>query len=426
MPRSLSGAASEEAETLSASEILQMMRGDHAQKKGNAQRDKEEESEQLSGAKSDAHNVGSADTEENSDISLADPKPDHPYMKVLGWGRATRWTIFGTKYSTRFIYSGTPENWKKLLATLDSDSAFNDYLLPFFAATGVVNTGSVKNYFGVNTKYLENYEFKDARPGKRDILNLLRALYDTDSSTKSKMNLPDKFSEGTSNIPLHYDSGFNGLAAFIAKYQHLLIQYKSGVDIKDEDDNVIEKESGVALQYEDTKALATQGTRWSDPQVGNPRVAKAMIENAFATAIAATKLAINLEGETGPNKNSDQNKALYMVENSAMIIKSALDSYGNLVAVTNKNISSIFNEVWGLIPLPDIFPAPVEKRAKNLLSEKILDRFKVGGEFKDIGSLKECYKQQYRDILDALAKMNDLEFEANAALSSSFNSRLGN
>ncbi|MTI24399.1 hypothetical protein [Fulvivirga kasyanovii] len=347
-------------------------------------------------------------------------------MKVLGWGRATRWTIFGTKYSTRFIYSGTPENWKKLLATLDSDSAFNDYLLPFFAATGVVNTGSVKNYFGVNTKYLENYEFKDARPGKRDILNLLRALYDTDSSTKSKMNLPDKFSEGTSNIPLHYDSGFNGLAAFIAKYQHLLIQYKSGVDIKDEDDNVIEKESGVALQYEDTKALATQGTRWSDPQVGNPRVAKAMIENAFATAIAATKLAINLEGETGPNKNSDQNKALYMVENSAMIIKSALDSYGNLVAVTNKNISSIFNEVWGLIPLPDIFPAPVEKRAKNLLSEKILDRFKVGGEFKDIGSLKECYKQQYRDILDALAKMNDLEFEANAALSSSFNSRLGN
>lgn len=396
------------------------MKGDHAQKKGNAQRDKEEDSEQLSGAKSDAHNVGSADTEENSDISLADPKPDHPYMKVLGWGRATRWTIFGTKYSTRFIYSGTPENWKKLLATLDSDSAFNDYLLPFFAATGVVNTGSVKNYFGVNTKYLENYEFKDASPGKRDILNLLRALYDTDSSTKSKMNLPDKFSEGTSNIPLHYDSGFNGLAAFIAKYQHLLIQYKSGVDIKDEDDNVIEKESGVALQYEDTKTLATQGTRWSDPQVGNPRVAKAMIENAFATAIAATKLAINLEGETGPNKNSDQNKALYMVENASKIIKSALDSYGDLVAVTNQNISSIFNEVWGLIPLPGVLPERVEGKLKSMLSEEIKKYLKIGGEYNNIGGLKEYYKEQYRNILATLVEVEDIEFEANGTLARAF------
>jgi len=178
------------------------------------------------------------------------PKPDHPYMKVLGWSTTQNWTLFGTQYHTRFIYSGKAADWKKLLSSLDSDTDFVDYLLPFFAATGVVSTGSVKNIFRTNTDYVEGHEYKDAQPSESDIIELLKALYDTESSTKSTLDLPDKFSEGSSNIPKYYDSGFDGLAAFISKYQTLLITEKSA-GMPDEDNG--DKTEGVALNYGDIK-----------------------------------------------------------------------------------------------------------------------------------------------------------------------------
>ena len=72
-----------------------------------------------------------------------DPKPDHPYMKMLVWGRAKSRTIFGSQYTTRFLYSGTVSDWKKFLADLDSDCAVNNYLVPFFVAVSCVG-GSVR------------------------------------------------------------------------------------------------------------------------------------------------------------------------------------------------------------------------------------------------------------------------------------------
>ncbi len=348
-----------------------------------------------------------------------DPKSDHPYMKVLGWGRSKNWTIFGTQYTTRFIYRGTASDWKKLLADLDSDRAVNNYLVPFFAAAGC-GGGSVRHNIYA-TDYTEDYEYKEATPSESDILELLKALYDTDSSGKSTLDLPNEFWEGGSNVPRFYDAGFDGLASFISKYQTLLIHEKSkGFDSSTGED------IGEALNYGDVKKLATEGTRWSDVQINNPRVVNAMVNNAFATAIAAAKAVVRLKDEyVAEDKDSGQNQAISMVKNSALIMKSAIDSYGGLISTTNKNIASVFDTAWSLIPLPTGITGEAAKITYKALSGVLTKDFKVGGDYKHTKQLKGDFVEKYRNIIGFLADQEGLNMFYKSALQNSFESSLG-
>ncbi|MTI21822.1 hypothetical protein E1176_12390, partial [Fulvivirga sp. RKSG066] len=290
------------------------------------------------------------ETNDEGDKKVKDPEPDHPYMQVLGWGQSRDWTIFGTSYTTRFIYKGKAADWKKLLATLDDDRSVIKYLAPFFAAVGC-GSGSVR-YNVYAGDYTEAYHYKDATPSQEDILELIKALYDTESSKESTIDLPNEFwTEGGSNIPRFYDMGFDGLAEFISQYQTLLIDYKSA------------QIGNVSLEYADAKKLATEGTRWSDVQINDPKVVEAMIDNAFATALAAVKkiLANQTDDKEGDaTQNKEDIHASMMITNSAKIISAAIDSYGATTLKANKSIKTVFDQVWDLIPIPKTIPKLLE------------------------------------------------------------------
>lgn len=357
--------------------------------------------------------------------SLKDPKPDHPYMHVLGWGQAKAWTIFGINISNRFIYTGTAADWKKLLATLDSDRAVNKYLLPFFAAVGCGSGGIEHSY--VDPEYCEGFRYKKATPSREDILELLKALYDTDQKTKSKVDLPNEmWFEGGSNIPEYYDAGFDGLAEFITKYQTLLIKEKSsGMP----DKLTGEKKEGVALNYGDVKKLATEGTRWGDVMIDDPRVVQAMIDNAFATAIAAAKTVIRPDGINNENSAMENNLAINMVRNAALIINAAIDSYGDNVKTANTNISSIFDQVWGMVPLPGGVSQKASGIVKVALLKAIKSNVQIGGAYNDIKELKGDYIENYSNVLNETADglLNlDVEVLYLSVLLESFISSIGN
>ncbi len=351
--------------------------------------------------------------------SKKEPKPDHSYMKVLGWGRSADWTIFGTSHTTRFIYSGEATDWKKLLATLDSDRSVIKYLSPFLAALGC-GSGNVK-YNPYDGDYTEGYEYQEATPGDHDILNLLKALYDTeDGTSKNSLDLPNEFwTEGGSNIPRYYDMGFDGLAKFISKYQTLLISEKSaGMPNKKG-----ERTEEVAIQYDDVKKLATEGTRWSDPQINNPRVVQAMIDNAFATAVAATKRILANQTENTDNKvskNKEDRHASMIITNSAIVISAAIDSYSATVLNTNKAIESVFNQAWDIITIPKALPSLLVDEVKSQLSEGFKRNFVNGQSFTDTQSLKHEYQAKFMNILSYLSNVDGVDYSLFSDLKSDF------
>ena len=342
------------------------------------------------------------------------PMPDHPYMQVMGWGCGEYRTLFGKEYHTRFVYHGKAADWKKLLSTIDTYRSFNNYLLPFFAATGVVSEGNVNRFFGVNADYMENYMFKEAQPNENDILELLRALYDTDINTRSTLVLPRKFTVWNSNIPSFYDAGFDGLAAFIFKYQTLLIY-----DISTDDTG------SARLESWDIKKLAEQGTRWSDVGRSHPVVVEAMISNAFATSVAAVKMFIGLGSDADETKrNIAQSEA--MVMNSALVIKGALDAYDNPVTMSNEVISSAFGNAWELIPFPGGKLANgLASKAKEDLDLTVKEELTMGRAYEDVTGFKEALKANYLNILSVLSAAGYIDFVANGSLDNTFVSTLG-
>jgi len=139
-----------------------------------------------------------------------------------------------------------------------------------------------------------------------------------------------------------------------------------------------------------------------------------MIDNAFATAIAAAKKLIALNNEDDNQLiNNEQKAAILMIKNSGTIISAAIDSYGELVGKINHNISGIFDSVWNMIPVPNSIPNSVEDLAKTFLKQAILDKFKVEPEYMDTSSIKHSYEEKFIDIITELAnipRISHIEF----------------
>lgn len=241
------------------------------------------------------------------------------------------------------------------------------------------------------------------------ILPFLNALYGI-NQTESSVYLPNGFWEsdmGTEN----YDALFSGLGNFIKKYQHLLIRNESDKQLNNKKENI--------------KNLAEEGTKKNLLSVGSPHVATAMIQSAFATAIATSKgifnefVANNKETATSDKKTAtpeEQNtenieKAIeatrqsHMFYNSGLIINMATVGFKNIVEQVKESSEAVFDTAWSVIPFDDCIPSTIQDQLYSFAGGVFSDGLNV--DENSVSSLKDNMTTEFSKLL--LAYLNNLK-----------------
>jgi hypothetical protein len=251
----------------------------------------------------------------------------------------------------------------------------------------VLQTDSSFSYMHIfdDTPIIDN---KDA------ILPFLNALYGIHNKNESSLDLPQSFWEA-SNHGVNFDTIFSGLGSFIKKYQHLLIENESNLRIDNREENI--------------KKVAEQGTPSKLLAAGTPAVARAMVHNAFATALSAAKSLLN-KSVIGINKDNFQSSKRdnYMVYNSALIINNAIKGYNSVIDQINKNRNTVFNSVWTLIPFSDKVPSICSDGIHDICEGIFNSAFKTSPD--SIATMKAELKTEF----SKLGNIEDLKKEKEA------------
>lgn len=232
----------------------------------------------------------------------------------------------------RYVLTGTKEQWATILKYTDDDDIFTAFVSGFLMAC--TDPSALESSGGYTQK--ENSSKVLLRiPTEEEKLEFLKALYgvEIDNGDLDLVNL--MVEDGLAGAGIDVSSG--PLAAFIQQNQHLLIQYVS------------ESKDSLMMNRSSVGTLADQGTRDSY----KPVVMQAMVQNAFATAVATAKLVAASSVKSSPQMTGMEGiDASDVIMNAALIIKGALDAYGDRVSGIADGAGEVFDEVWGMLPVP--------------------------------------------------------------------------
>ncbi len=287
---------------------------------------------------------------------------------------------YSKKRVHEFVLTGTKEQWSKMLEHADDLGNFMTFIIGFLKASNDPNwvTNADSNPF----KSIDRKVNILRAPNESEKLEFLKALYSVEIDTD--LDLVDKwFEKGV----------FSGegvttpvLAEFIGKNQHLLIKYMS------------EKSKDQHLKQKGIDKVATQGT----PNLSDPVVVQNMLQSSFASAVSASKLIIL--DSIKDREHQDTMEALNstdIVANSAIVIKTAITSYGKKVQSLKDGIGIIFDIAWNAIPASKTPLAKlVTRQAKTLIKAQLLSSLS----FPVNDNLNEEYALKYASIIKSMAQ----------------------
>jgi hypothetical protein len=319
--------------------------------------------------------------------SPAEPKMDVSLQETFGEETVVKgMSVLGTKSTpglqgkprVRFLLVGSAAQWSEILKYADDDAVFADYIAGFLLAS--TNPAEYKESTNVFHRDSEKTALIRV-PTENEKLEFLKALYGVEVGNSELDMVNTMAEEGFVNMP-NTDISSPLLAAFIRQHQQLLIQ------------SVSKKGQDKFLASDGVSTLADQATRESY----SPLVVHAMIQNAYATACAAAKMSLAMSAKAVSGQQTmDFVSAHYMVKNSAKIIQGAIDAYDERVASLEDGAGSVFDEVWGMIKIPD---APgmgiVIDYSKNAIKSRFIEGMVGLGKMK---SKKEELLQSFSNVL---------------------------
>ncbi len=274
---------------------------------------------------------------------------------------------------TEFVLTGSSANWAKILKYADSGPNFRAFILGFLKASNdpawIVEADS--NPFKQEGKIVDI----SRAPNDAEKLEFLKALYGAEG--ESELDLVDAWHEkGLGSLE---EVTTPELAEFVGKHQHILVNYMS------------QKSSEQHLASGGVAKLAEQGTF----NEFNPVMVQNMVQSAFSSALSATKLVIaqSMNKETSVKSSID---AYDMVVNSAIILKTALDSYGKSIKSLQDGFSQVFDLAWAfvLIPQSNVLQE-VSNAAKEYLKAQLIASMKLS----DTENMKEQYVLKYTSFV---------------------------
>ncbi len=273
-----------------------------------------------------------------------------------------------------YVLTGTKEQWSQILKYADSGGNFMTFIIGFLKASN--NPSWVEKGDSNPWKGDKKTNIKRA-PNSNEKLEFLKALYSVD--VKTDLDLADKWFEKT--LTSLQDVTTPVLAEFIGKHQHLLIHHLSK-----QSKNQHFASSGI-------EAVAEEGTH----NVFRPVLVKSMMQNAFATAVSAAKLIImdSVEGSSAQSPSESIN-SIDIVANSAIILKSAITTYGKEIKSLKEGIGGIFDHAWGVIPFTTN-PAVkiIASEAQKLIKSSLISSLS----FPQTDKLSEEYSRKFSSII---------------------------
>lgn len=326
----------------------------------------------------------------------AKPDPDALVsgMNMLGYSTNTYKGTSGGSYSkSRYLLTGTVEQWKKLLSDVNSHHDFDKYVTPFLAeAQAHPHTIDKADLDKPTDSVIRHSHKRYGKINDQDILNFLLALYGYDvGKTPSNLDFPNTMWDSDSNTEFA-NKYSQALTGFIHKYQHTLVKYLS--------------ENGKFIESADAKKLAQQAD-FRGAMDGDQSV-KTMMNSAICSAFIGAARVFNAKISHGiTNVGEEEAIGVNMIRNSGHIIGGALAHKAATIANIETDVKGLLGVIWGQVPIAkplnllfDIYKV----RSIGVLSSK----FKIGGENKDIAQYKENIVSAFASTIFNTFKQQEL------------------